>query len=133
FMNTFNNDNLDSQFSFEFTPKSKFSMTATQFSDPASQEDVVSNNQNDQIQPEFQNISVNKQIELAKLRVQQLQLKLQAQRLAAGLNSISNSFQLSTLPVQFIQFDDRINDYRKEVAFKNSRLTFKLEETQNYD
>jgi len=77
---------------------------------------------------------VNKQIELAKLRVQQLQLKLQAQKLAADLNFILNSFQsMSTFSVQFIWFDNRINDYRKEVASKNSRLTFKLEEIQNYN
>ena len=75
-MSMFNN--LNSQFSFEFTLKPKLKMTTTQFSDPASQEDVVFNNQNDQTQSEFQNISVDKQIELAKLRVQQLQLKLQA-------------------------------------------------------
>ena len=76
---------------------------------------------------------MNKQIELIKLRVQQLQLKLHIKRLAVSLNSISDSHQLSTSPVQFIWFDDRINDYRKEVTFKNSRLTFKLEETQNYN
>ena len=78
-------------------------MTVTQFSDSADQEDVVFNNQNNQTQSEFQNIFVNKQIELAKLRVQQLQLKLQVQRLAASLNSISDSLQsMSTPPVQFI-------------------------------
>ena len=77
---------------------------------------------------------MNKQIELTKLRVQQLQLKLQAQRLAVSLNSTSNSSQKeSTFSVQFIQFDDRINDYKKEVTFKNSKLTFKLEKTHNYD
>ena len=78
-------------------------MTVTQFSDSISQEDdeFHNNQQNSLSQAKFQNISVNKQIELAKLRVQQLQLKLQAQRLAAGLNSISNSFQ-STFSVQFI-------------------------------
>ena len=109
-------------------------MTVTQFSDSADQEDVVFNNQNNQTQSEFQNIFVNKQIELAKLRVQQLQLKLQAQKLAADLNSILNSLQsTSTFSVQFIQFDDRINDYKKEVTFKNSKLTFKLEKTHNYD
>ena len=48
--------------------------------------------------------------------------------------SISNSSQReSTLSVQFIQFDNRINNYKKKVTFKNSRLTFKLEETHNYD
>ena len=45
-------------------------MTVTQFSDSADQEDVVFNNQNNQTQSESQNISVNKQIELTKLRVQ---------------------------------------------------------------
>ena len=129
-MSTF--DNLNSQFSFEFTPKPKFSMTTTQSSDPAGQEDVVSNDQNNQFQLEFQNTDVNKQIELAKLRIQQLQLKLQIKRLAAGLNSISDSSQSTSL-IQFIQFDDRVNNYRKEVTSKNSRLTFKLEKTQNYD
>ena len=132
-MNMFNNENLNSQFSFKFTSKPKLKMVTAQPDDPVSQEDIVSNDQNNQTQSESQNISVNKQIELAKLRVQQLQLELQAQRLAASLNSISDSFQSSTLLVQFIQFDNRINNYRKEVTFKNSRLTFKLEETQNYD
>ena len=107
-------------------------MTVTQFSDSVSQEDIVFNNQNNQFQLKSQNTDVNKQIELIKLRIQQLQLKLQIKKLAAGLNSILNSFQ-STLSIQFIQFDDRVNNYKKEVAFKNSRLTFKLEETQNYD
>ena len=109
-------------------------MTVTQFSDSADQENVESSIFNDQTQSESQNIFVNKQIELAKLRVQQLQLKLQAQKLAADLNSILNSLQsTSTFSVQFIQFDDRINDYKKEVTFKNSKLTFKLEKTHNYD
>ena len=109
-------------------------MAVTQSDDSVSQEDIVFNNQNDQTQSESQNISVNKQIELVKLRVQQLQLKLQAQKLATDLNSISDSSQReSTSSVQFIQFDDRVNDYKKEVAFKNSRLTFKLEKTHNYD
>ena len=109
-------------------------MIVTQFSDSADQENIVFNNQNNQIQSESQNISVNKQIELAKLRVQQLQLELQAQRLAVSLNSILNSLQsISTLSVQFIQFDNRINDYKKEVTFKNSRLIFKLEKTHNYN
>ena len=108
-------------------------MIVTQSDDSADQENVEFSIFNNQTQSEFQNISVNKQIKLAKLRVQQLQLKLQAQRLAASLNSIPDPFQSSTPPVQFIQFDDRVNNYRKEVAFKNSRLTFKLEEIQNYN
>ena len=128
FMSIFND--LDSKFSFEFTLKFKFSMTATQSDDSASQENVESSTSNNQNNPPESD--VNKQIELIKLRVQQLQLKLQIKRLAAGLNSISNSFQ-STFLVQFVWFDNRINNYRKEVALKNSRLTFKLEEIQNYD
>src|SRR5436190_19177698 len=100
-MSTFNN--LNSQFSFKFALKLKFSMTVIQSDDPADQENVESSIFNDQTQSEFQNISVNKQIELAKLRVQQLQLKLQAQKLAANLNFILNSSQsTSTLSVQFI-------------------------------
>src|SRR5204863_4302867 len=98
------------------------------------QENVESSIFNDQTQSEFQNIFVNKQIELAKLRVQQLQLKLQAQKLAADLNFILNSLQsTSTFSVQFIQFDDIINNYKKEMTFKNSRLTFKIKETHNYN
>ena len=115
-------DDLNSQFSFKFALKLKFSMTVTQSDDSASQENIESSIFNNQTQSEFQNISVDKQIELAKLRVQQLQLELQIKRLAADLNSISDSFQLSTLLVQFIWFDDKINNYRKEVTFKNSRL-----------
>ena len=65
-------------------------MTVIQFSDSVSQENVVFNNQNDQTQSEFQNISVNKQIEFIKLKIQQLQLELQAQKLAASLDSILN-------------------------------------------
>ena len=92
-------DDLNSQFSFEFALKLKFSMTATQLDSSADQEDIVFNDQNDQFQLESQNTDVNKQIELVKLRVQQLQLKLQVQRLAADLNSILNSSQLSTSSV----------------------------------
>ena len=110
-------------------------MITTQSDDPVDQEDVIFNMFNDQ-QNQFksQNTDVNKQIELVKLRVQQLQLKLQIKRLAASLNfNLNSSQRTSTFPVQFIQFDDRVNDYKKEVTFKNSRLTFKLEETHNYD
>ena len=125
-------DDLDSQFSFEFTLKPKFSMTATQPDGPAGQGNVESSTSNNQNNPSESD--VNKQIELTKLRVQQLQLKLQIKRLAAGLNLNLNPPQrMSTLPVQFIWFDDRVNNYKKEVAFKNSRLTFKLEETHNYN
>src|SRR5438046_870049 len=96
-------DDLNSQFSFKFTSKFKFSMTVTQSDDSVSQENIEFSIFNNQIQFKFQNISVNKQIELAKLRVQQLQLKLQVQKLAADLNSILNSFQsTSTFLVQFI-------------------------------
>ena len=110
-------------------------MTVTQSDDSIDQKDDEFHNdqQNSSSQVKFQNISVDKQIELVKLKIQQLQLKLQAQRLAASLNSIPDSPQSSTSPVQFIQFDNRVNNYRKEVAFKNLRLTFKLEETHNYD
>ena len=87
-----------------------------------------------QNQSESQNTDVNKQIELVKLRVQQLQLKLQIKKLAVSLNLNLNSLQrMSTSLIQFIQFDDRINNYRKEVTLKNSRLTFKLKEIQNYN
>ena len=74
-------------------------MTAAQFNDSADQKDDVFNifnNQNNS--SEF---NVNKQIELIKLRIQQLQLKLQIKKLAAGLNFILNSFQ-STFSVQFV-------------------------------
>ena len=128
FTSTF--DNLNSQFSFKFTSKLKLKMIITQSDDPVSQENVVFNmfnNQNNSFKSDM-----NKQIELIKLRVQQLQLKLQIKKLAADLNFISNSFQ-STFSVQFIWFDDRINNYRKEMTFKNSRLIFKLEKTHNYD
>ena len=67
-------------------------MTATQSDDSASQEDVVFNDQNNQFQSEFQNTDVNKQIEFIKLRVQQLQLKLQIKKLAVSLNFNSDSF-----------------------------------------
>src|SRR6266496_849222 len=40
FMSTFND--LNSQFSFKFTPKLKFSMAATQFSGPAGQGNIES-------------------------------------------------------------------------------------------
>ena len=107
-------------------------MTVTQFSDSADQEDVVFNTLNNQ--NNSSESDVNKQIELVKLRIQQLQLKLQIKRLAADLNLNSDSSQkISTLLIQFIQFDDRVNDYKKEVTFKNSRLTFKLEKTHNYN
>ncbi len=76
---------------------------------------------------------VNKQLELIKLRIQAFQLKLQIKKLAADLNFNSNSFQTSTFSVQFVQFNNRINNYRKEVTLKNSKLIFKLERTQNYD
>src|SRR5204862_4555863 len=118
-------DDLNSQFSFEFTSKLKFKMAATQSDGSVSQENIefnTFNDQNDQnspLQVKFQNISVNKQIEFAKLKIQQLQLKLQVQKLAVSLNSIPDLFQLSTFPVQFIQFDNRVNNYRKKVAFKN--------------
>ena len=75
---------------------------------------------------------MNKQIKLIKLRVQQFQLKLQIKKLAASLNSILNSSQ-STFSVQFIWFDDRVNNYKKKVTSKNSRLIFKLKKIQNYD
>ena len=61
-------DDLNSQFSFEFTLKPKFSMTVIQFSDSADQENVefsMFNNQNNSSESD-----VNKQIELVKLRVQ---------------------------------------------------------------
>src|SRR5205809_1065477 len=99
-MSTF--DDLNNQFSFKFTSKFKLKMITAQSNDSADQEDIVFNDQNNQTQSEFQNISMNKQIELVKLRVQQLQLKLQVQRLAADLNFSLNSFQMSTLSVQFI-------------------------------
>src|SRR5436190_1251359 len=107
-------DDLNNQFSFKFTLKLKFSMTVTQSDDLVSQENVEFSIFNDQTQFKSQNISVNKQIKLAKLRVQQLQLKLQVQKLAVSLNSILNSFQSTLiLSIQFIQFDNRINNYKK--------------------
>ena len=75
-------------------------MIVIQFSDLADQENVEFNTFNDQ--NNSSEINVNKQIELVKLRVQQFQLKLQIKKLAADLNSILNSSQLSTLSVQFI-------------------------------
>ena len=129
-------DDLDSQFSFEFTPKPKLKMAAQPggpAGDPAGQ-GGESHTPNDQQTSESQIIDVDKQIELAKLRVQALQLELQTKRLAAGLDpSPDPPPQSSTPPVQFVRFDDRVNDYRKEVASKNPRLTFKLEGPQNYD
>ena len=44
-------------------------MTVTQSGGPAGQENVEFSMFNNQTQSEFQNISVNKQIELVKLRV----------------------------------------------------------------
>src|SRR5947207_2156692 len=87
-------DDLNSQFSFKITLKPKLKMITTQSDDPVDQEDVIFNMFNDQ-QNQFksQNTDVNKQIELVKLRVQQLQLKLQIKRLAASLNFNLNSSQ----------------------------------------
>ena len=125
-------DDLNSQFSFEFTSKLKLRMI-TQSADSADQQGE-SHTFNDQHILKSQLIDVNKQIELIKLRVQALQLELQIKRLIVSLNFSSNSSsQSSTFSVQFVWFDDRVNDYRKEVTSKNSRLTFKLEESQNYD
>jgi len=72
-------------------------MIVIQFSDSADQENVefsTFNNQNNSSEPD-----VNKQIELAKLRVQVLQLKLQIKRLAVSLNFNLNSSQTLTLSV----------------------------------
>src|SRR5438034_7950074 len=93
-------DDLDSQFSFEFTPKPKLKMAA-QPGGPAGQGE--SHTPNDQQNPESQLIDVNKQIELTKLRVQALQLELQTKRLAAGLDPSPDSppQRTSTSPVQF--------------------------------
>ena len=77
---------------------------------------------------------MNKQIELVKLKVKELELQLQIQQLAVSMNFNSNSFSRTlTSSVQFIQFDNKINNYKKEVTFKNSRLTFKLKEIHNYN
>ena len=72
-------------------------MTATQFSDLAGQENIEFSMFNDQ--NNSSELNVNKQIELIKLRVQQLQLKLQIKKLAVDLNLISDLSQLSTLLV----------------------------------
>ena len=75
-------------------------MTVTQSDDSADQENVEFSMFNDQ--NNSSESDVNKQIKLVKLRIQQLQLKLQIKKLAADLNFISNSHQLSTFSIQFI-------------------------------
>ena len=94
-------DDLDSQFSFEFAPKPKFSMITT--SQPGGSIDQGDDESHNDHQNNPLKLNVNKQIELAKLRVQQLQLKLQIKRLAASLNfNLNSSQKMSTLLIQFI-------------------------------